>query len=632
MVAAVAHEPHADVHVGSALRSLVASLRFKVTAGVILILAVALGVVFAFQYRWIQREMIERLGLSSAPLSDVIKGSLVHAMQTRNPSELQAIVDNVSRQPGVRKVVVVDKRGEIRVSPAREEIGRRLGLDDPTCQLCHALRAERRARTAIFTAGGERVFRNVTPIANEPACFGCHDRRQRLNGVLITDFSMAEIDSQLAARLRQMLLAVGLAVGAAGLTITLIMNRLVIGKLERFVQATRLLGKGRLDLAVEVRSADEIGALASSFNEMVARLRRANEVRERKELLENVLDHVDDSVAVFAPDGTLLALNRAGERALGVAAADVVGRGTVLLGPGQADLLARAAAGPLTTPLELPAAGGRRFPARVHAVPLRNEAGTLLASVVIAHDLTAERQEAELGRQLAQAEKLAAVGRLAAGVAHELNNPLGNVLLYSKLLLEDASDPVLRDANVRRIADNALRCKAIVRGLLDYARQSPVEMDWADLNLLVEGAVGLVAGEVGLRRVALELRLAEDLPKVRCDGRQVQQVLVNLIQNGLEATEAGGRVTVFTERADGDGVVVGVRDQGRGVAPRALERLFEPFNTTKERGMGLGLSICYGIVERHRGRIWVESRPDGAERGSTFYVRLPLDGDGGDGR
>ena len=609
------------------MSGLVHSLRFKVTAGVILILAAAMGLVFAFQYRWFQREMIERLGLSSTPLSDVIKGSLTHGMQSRNLAEIDAILENVSRQAGVIKVFVVDKRGEIRFSPVAGEVGHRIPLSDPTCQICHRLQPENRNKTVIFTiAGGERVFRNVNPIANEPACFGCHDARSQINGVLISDFSMAEIDRQLAGKFREMLLTLLFTVGAAALTITLTMNRLVIGKLERFVEATRLLGRGKLDLQVSVAPRDEIGQLATSFNRMVDGLRRARELRERQELLENVLNHIDDAVVVFAPDRTVVAFNRGSERAFGLSAAEVLGKAPALLGDDHERLLARAAAGgPVTVERELAKADGRAFPARVHLVPLRGEKDEHLAWLAVAQDLTEEESKQRLQGQLAHAEKLAAVGRLAAGVAHELNNPLGNLLLYAKLLLEDLAPAADGYANARHIVDNTLRCKAIVQGLLEYAKRSDARMAWTDLNELVEASVPLVENEFRRHGIRCQLDLTPGLPKVRCDGRQIQQLLVNLIQNGVEAIEGDGLVRIVTARPDGrDAVILAVHDDGRGVPAEARSRVFEPFYTTKEQGTGLGLSICYGIVECHRGRIWLESRCEGPTRGSTFFVELPL--------
>jgi two-component system, NtrC family, sensor kinase len=606
----------------------VRSLRVKLATAVILILVAAMGVVFLVQYRWFQRELIERLGLSSTPLSDVIKGSLTHAMQTRNLSELSAIVDNVSRQPGVIKVFIVDKTGEIKFSPNKAEIGTRVPLSDPTCQLCHRVQAEARAKTVIFpTAGGERVYRNVNPIANEPMCHGCHSPASKLNGVLISDFSMAETDRQLASTSRQMLLALLLAAGVTGLAITLIMNRLVVSKLERFAEATRALGRGRLDLRVRVgASGDEIGTLATSFNEMVESLRRATEVRERQELLESVLNHVDDSVVVLAPEGRVIAFNRGSERAFGLRAAEVVGRSPALLGDDHDAILGRArTVGSVAEEMRLRTGDGRYFPALVHVVPLRDEGDALLATVVIAQDLTEEKVKERLQAQLVQSEKLAAMGRLAAGVAHELNNPLGHVLLYAKLLLEDGLPEDGRRANARRIVDNVLRCKTIVRSLLDYAKQSDVQMGWTDLNAVVRDSVDLLTEELAGRRVACRLRLAPDLPAVRCDGRQIQQVLVNLIRNGAEAIGEDGAVTVFTALAAEPGaVVVGVQDDGPGIPEEALAKVFEPFYTTKEQGAGLGLAICYGLVERHRGRLWVESRQDPGARGSTFYVQLPV--------
>ena len=608
------------------MRPMVHSLRFKVTAGVVLILAGAMALVFALQYRWLRQEMIERLGLSSTPLSDVIKGSLTHAMQTRNLSEIDAILANVSRQAGVVKVFVVDKRGEIRFSPVRADVGRAIPLGDATCQVCHRLTPESRSKTVIFAGQNGRVFRNVNPIANEPACYGCHDRRSRINGVLISDFSMAEVDRALAGKFRDMVLTVLLTLGAAALLITLTMNRLVIGKLERFVEATRLLGQGRLDLSVSVAPRDEIGQLATSFNGMVERLRRARELRERQELLENVLDHIADAVVVFAPDGTVVAFNRGSERTFGLDAAGVLGTAAGLLGDDQAALLGEAAAGgAATVERTVTTPAGRTFPARLHVVPLRADRGELLACLVVAQDLTEARSQERLQAQLAQAEKLAAVGRLAAGVAHELNNPLGHILLYAKLLLEDLPPSAREHANARRVVDNALRCKAIVRSLLDSAKRGPAPMGRTDVNALVEASVPLVEGECRRHGVRCEVALADGLPEVVCDGQEIQRLLVNLIQNGVEATEGGGgTVRVFTARPEaGDAVILGVHDDGRGVPAGARSRVFEPFYTTKEQGAGLGLSICYGIVERHRGRIWLESRCEGPGRGSTFFVELP---------
>ncbi|MBI2114202.1 MAG: PAS domain-containing protein, partial [candidate division NC10 bacterium] len=405
-----------------AWKRLYSSLRFKMTFGVILILLVVMSVVFVLQYTWFRREMIERLGLSATPLSDVIKGSLKHAMATRNLDEINHIVANVSRQEGVIKVFVVDKQGVIRISPSAEEIGRRLTLQEATCQICHRAQAENRNKMVIFESeGGQRIFRNVNPIANEPECYRCHGSRDKILGVLISDFSMSEVDRRLAVKFREMLLSLATTILVTVATISFTMNRLVIGRLERFVRATKLLGSGRLDQEVKPEGADEIGELAASFNEMLENLRRAKEIRQRKELLENVLETVKESIIVYDPDGTILSFSRGAEETFRVPAAEVLGKPYSVLGDGRAEVLERVRAGGFTTAeVRLRSRDGRYFPALMSVLPLRNDDHQLLAFVEITRDLTEERLKGRLQQQLMQSEKLAATGQLAAGVAHEL--------------------------------------------------------------------------------------------------------------------------------------------------------------------------------------------------------------------
>jgi signal transduction histidine kinase len=242
------------------------------------------------------------------------------------------------------------------------------------------------------------------------------------------------------------------------------------------------------------------------------------------------------------------------------------------------------------------------------------------------HNRALEETVRQRTERLLQSEKVAAMGSLLAGVAHELNNPLGNVLLYAKLLVEDLPPGDDRRPNAQRIVDNTLRCKAIVRSLLDSARESEVRATWTDLNDTARRSVEQVATEPGASRADWRLRLDPELPKVHCDAGQIQQVLVNLLRNAIEAIDGrDGAVTVFSEPSgDDEAVVFGVSDEGAGITDESAARLFEPFYTTKPQGTGLGLAICHGIVERHRGRIWAESPARGAAAGSTFFVKLPV--------
>lgn len=616
------------------------SLRFKMMAGVLLVLVISLSVVFAFQYLQLRQELVNRLGLSSAPLSDVIKGSLKHAMVSRNPEEIQQIVNNVSNQQSVKKVFIVNKKGEIMISPDKNDVGKRMELSDATCQACHRFGPESRNKTVIFkAASGEKVFRNVNPILNEKECFTCHNPKDKINGVLISDFSMVEIERQLSLKFKQTLIWMLFILILTMFTISFIMNRIVIDKLESFVGVTKNLARGNLNLKVGVKSNDEIGELADSFNQMVENLQRAEELRRRQELLENVIGNVKESIIICDVQGNIVSANQATQEIFGYRE-KVKGLAYVQLDPERNRLFGRVQKGEVVREqLAIKRADGKVMPVFVTLVPLSGEENKPLGYVEIAHDLTEELLKEQMQRQLVQSEKLAAAGQLAAGVAHEINNPLGNILLYAKLILEDMPKDALVYENLQKVVDNTLRCKEVVQNLLDYARESEVNLEPNNINELIENSLKMLENEMKLRHIEWKLTLEQGLPSVKCDRGQIRQVLVNLLQNAIQAVEDHGRLEVFSRlRPDKTGVVLGVKDSGPGIAPEFLARIFQPFFTTKVKGTGLGLSIVYGIVERHQGQILVQSNNqepygEGKEalgsledwpRGTVFYVCLPL--------
>jgi signal transduction histidine kinase len=243
-------------------------------------------------------------------------------------------------------------------------------------------------------------------------------------------------------------------------------------------------------------------------------------------------------------------------------------------------------------------------------------------------DETARRRVEE---QMVQAEKLATVGRLAAGVAHELNNPLGGILLYGNLVCEATPPGDPRYENMRKILIQATRAREIVKGLLTFARQSPPVIETVDLNTIVAETLSLLERHPQFQNVQIRTELSPLPLRVRVDGRKMQQVFINILLNGAEAMRRGGTLTVRSGFSERHGFCrVAVTDTGSGIRPENLGRIFEPFFTTKEvgQGVGLGLSISYGIVQQHRGEIEVQSA---IGSGTTFRVLLPLDGDDGAG-
>jgi two-component system NtrC family sensor kinase len=250
-----------------------------------------------------------------------------------------------------------------------------------------------------------------------------------------------------------------------------------------------------------------------------------------------------------------------------------------------------------------------------------------------------EQKTSELKRahdHVLHVEKMASIGKMAAVVAHEVNNPLSGILTYAKLLkkwldkmeIEDGRRTEMREC-LDVIESESRRCGELVKNLLTFSRSAPMNLEWIDLNEVVERALRLLQHKAELTGVQLQPELADDLPPVHCDPAQIEQVVLALSMNALDAMPRGGNLWLRTRSLpQSRQVELQVRDDGMGIPEDLLPRLFEPFTTTKEtgKGVGLGLAISKSIIERHKGQIEVESQ---SGRGTTFYIFLPVDAAGG---
>lgn len=227
-------------------------------------------------------------------------------------------------------------------------------------------------------------------------------------------------------------------------------------------------------------------------------------------------------------------------------------------------------------------------------------------------------------KQLSESEKLASVGRLAAGVAHEINNPLVGVLTFSKLLLEDDEIPPRAKEDLKVIADETLRCRKIIKNLLDFARETPPEISLVNIKEIIEKVLDIVRNQSLFQNITIEELFNPDLPAIPVDPDQIQQVIMNLVLNAAEAMPDGGTLAISTNYgADRHFIKISIRDTGTGIAKDDIERIFDPFFTKKVRGegTGLGLAVSYGIIQKHRGNITVTSQ---LGEGSIFEVNLPI--------
>jgi signal transduction histidine kinase len=253
------------------------------------------------------------------------------------------------------------------------------------------------------------------------------------------------------------------------------------------------------------------------------------------------------------------------------------------------------------------------------AVTERDEIGQLAQSFnAMAHEIQEHREHmagiveaktVELRRaqdSLVQSEKLASIGLLASGVAHELNNPLTSILMNVNLLLEDAGDQPALQAELQRISEDTVRCKRIIDDLRDFSRRHELEIVPTDLNRLVQDALGLVSRTLELHGIRVIPEFSREIPLVPCDPGRMEQVLANVFLNAVQAMPQGGSLTARTALRAGF-AEISVQDTGPGIPDEIRSRIFDPFFTTRPQGTGLGLSIVYRIMEAHGGRVEVES-------------------------
>ena len=493
----------------------------------------------------LHRQHLEAATLASAErVSDVIKRSTTYYMLRNDREGLYHAIQTIADEPGMIKVRIFDQEGRISYSTDPAEVSHVLDKSAEACYGCHTqsqplTRLNRPDRFRIYRNGGRhRVLGIITPIENQPGCSNAachaHPASQQVLGVLDTNLSLAQADVQLADSSWRMFLYTAGAMLIVAVLSWVFVWRVVHKPIKALKSGTEHLSKGELGYQIEVRSQDEVGDLADSFNGMSLQLRDANE--EIVTWAKTLEDRVEQKTKE---------LKRAHEHVLHV-------------------------------------------------------------------------------------EKMASIGKMAAVVAHEVNNPLSGILTYAKLLQKwvasgRAEHEKQEEAMqcLELIAAESRRCGELVKNLLNLSRTAPMNVQPTDLHAVIDRCLLLVRHQLELAGIQLQLNLATDLPRVPCDPAQIEQVFLALIMNAIDAMPRGGNLWIETRLSDDETEIkIRVRDDGAGIAPDVLPQIFEPFLTTKEtgRGVGLGLAISRGIVERHSGRIEVESE---LGRGTTFTVTLP---------
>lgn len=420
--------------------------------------------------------------------------------------------------------------------------------------------------------------------------------------------------------------------------------RLKSGESPKFYTELKLITKSDILREVEiclVLSSYE-GALKiyTYIQDLSERIRIERELREANSFLTNIIISSVDGIIAADTKGKIILFNQGAERMLGYSAHEVKNGGvhiTQIYIPGLAKELMRRLRSPdygpvgklSSTEISAVTKQGEILPASLSAAIIYDEAGREIASVGIftdlreRHRLHKELEETHL--KLLHSEKMAALGKMAAGVAHEINNPLGGILLYANLLLEDIPPEDPKAVTLKKIIDQTIRCKDIVTELLDFGRQTDHRMVMCDINHILEQSISLLDKQSSFLNIQFIKEMDPHIMPIVADPGQLNQVFINLMTNAADAMEGKGTLRVRTSSLHEEGMIaVEISDTGCGIPPENLPQIFDPFFTTKiaGKGTGLGLSTAYGIIQEHKGTIDCQSK---INEGTTFIIRLPVD-------
>ncbi len=382
-------------------------------------------------------------------------------------------------------------------------------------------------------------------------------------------------------------------------------------------------------------SGDEIQALAESFDAMTRSLKHTiseleasrKTIAESEKKYRRIFESSMDMVFVTDCRGRFLDINQTGKTILGTESAALAPDGfsfpDVFSSPSeyadiQTDLVRQGFV--KDREFTLKTISGNELQALLSSSCQIGSDGELLGCEGIIKDITQRRN---MEQQLLQADKLASLGQLSAGVAHEINNPLGLILGYTQLMLRDEPENSQKHEDLKTIEKHTRNCKTIVEALLNFARKTETKKMLVDVNRAIEQVVTVIRHQFELSGIAVQTRYDPELPQVLGDTEKLKQVVMNLVMNARQSISAAGQITVTTRHdARGRRVAIAVADTGSGIPPHVLTRIFDPFFTTKPtgQGTGLGLSVSYGIVQEHGGEITVDSE---SGKGSLFSVILP---------
>ncbi len=615
------------------------SLRTKFLVGTVFVLLVVMTAVIAVvehrQRAAIVEEVLQRGEVIGRSLAATSSGPLL----LYNFTALEQNVARVAAQADVVYAIVLDAEGKVAAhsrhperagQPLRGPVDELAGMTDTLLVQETTLKGTR-----------EAIYDFAVPVLVEGQKWG----------TARVGLSKRRMEAEIRRTRWELggLTAVTLILG--GLAAALVARR-IARPVRRLAEVAGAISRGELNQQIEPATSDEIGQLALAFNHMAAQLfqqrtaleaahaelrHRFEELADLKSYTDNILGSLISGIVTLDLEGRVVTLNPAAELLTGHFAAEVTGRYCTEVfahAPEVVEILMESLGsrtGMSAVPLTLRRRNGASVPVEISTAPLKGVEGKDLGVVGVFRDVTVVR---ELEEHLRRSDRLAALGTLAAGLAHEIKNPLTSLRTFTRLVPRKFEDEGFRQTFQRVVPRELERINGIVEQLLQLARPARLVFKPVRIPLLLQRVLDLYANQIEAKGIAVERQYARDLPAIQADPEHLYQAFVNLVANALDAMGTRGRLTLRTGWHSGESSVplsrrgapnrsveVEVEDTGTGIPPSEADKVFNPFFTTKEGGTGLGLAVTHKIIDHHGGTISFRSSPG---VGTTFRVLLPL--------
>jgi len=578
------------------------------------ILIVVLGILSAVIIEREKRLLARKAAEQEHLLARTIVADLKDNMLAGRPRSTLTLIKELQGAYGLVRLEVLRKDG----SPAFDQRGARRMLP----QIAQAFQS---GKVMDFNEGSELpLHTNIFPLPNESECRRCHAKAGDILGAILISHSLEDTIEEIKSSKRHLAFLFIAMLVVTGALLYVTVQKLVLSPLEELHRGAEIMGGGDLTHRINVKGHDEFSDLAGTFNEMARKLKetygglekmvkvRTNELNESVRLLQGILSSMSSGVVLLDREGKVKIVNRPGANLLGRTVEELAGR-----------KLAEVV--PETRGFFIGRIGGYEEVV-VHALETRIPLGFTVSPyavgdveqeglIIVFQDLTELRA---LQGELLNRERFAAMGRVVAGVAHEIRNPLFGISAIGQIFERELKDPAQQEL-CRALLAETKRLNQLVEELLIYGRPMKLNREDMDLRVLWEEVLDLHHEELRQRRIKVIGDYAVRHPIAYFDPYQIRQVFLNLLRNAMEAIPDGGSISITTLLAD-NFIMFRVSDTGSGIPRENLEHVFDLFYTTKPKGTGLGLAICRKIMRDHGGEIAIDSV---AGQGTTVTISLP---------